>query len=104
MKNLLIICFVFISSILLCSFTFSGVSPNQFSDTEMIGAAYGSEFSKGFKDGWCEGWKDVKGSLSMCPMAPMAPMPKLGQSRDSYRDGYNTGFKAGMRKANSSRY
>tara|TARA_B110000902_G_scaffold144215_1_gene166223 strand:+ start:433 stop:735 length:303 start_codon:yes stop_codon:yes gene_type:complete len=61
-----------------------------------------SEFNKGFKDGWCEGWKDVKGKNSYCPYAPYAPYPKYPQKSSSYRDGYNTGFKAGRRKAQNS--
>jgi len=58
-----------------------------------------SDFDKGFEDGHCEGWKDVKGEYSICPIAPIPPIPKIGQSSNSYRDGYNTGFKAGMRAA-----
>ena len=61
-----------------------------------------SEFAKGFKDGWCEGWKDVKGKYSYCPYAPYPPYPKYPQKSSSYRDGYNTGFKAGRRKAQNS--
>jgi len=58
-----------------------------------------SEFDKGFEDGYCEGWKDVKGKNAYCPYAPYPPYPTYEQSADSYRDGYNTGFKAGRRKA-----
>ena len=98
MKNLFIICLVLIGSIFLCSFTVSNINIID-STTETISNSWGTEFNKGFEDGWCEGWEDVKGSLSMCPMSPM---PKMGQSSDSYRDGYNTGFKAGMRKTHNS--
>ena len=61
-----------------------------------------SEFDKGFEDGHCEGWKDVKGEYSVCPVAPVAPVPNAYQSYNSYRDGYNTGFKAGMRAARNN--
>ncbi|SRX54315.1 hypothetical protein AEQU1_01324 [Aequorivita sp. CIP111184] len=57
------------------------------------------DFCDGWEDGYCEGWKDVKGSLSLCPLTPLCPLPELGQ--DSYRGGYNRGFKAGMRAANN---
>ena len=60
---------------------------------------YPTDFNEGFEDGYCEGWKDVKGELALCPLTPLAPMPEISQSNDSYRDGYNTGFKAGMRAA-----
>ena len=56
-----------------------------------------SDFSEGWEDGYCEGWKDVKGQLALCPLAPLAPLPPLG--KDSYKGGYNMGFKAGMKAA-----
>ncbi|GAA0752123.1 hypothetical protein [Psychroflexus lacisalsi] len=58
-----------------------------------------SKFDEGFKDGYCEGWKDVKGKYAYCPYPPYPPYPEYPQSSDSYRDGYNTGFKAGMKAA-----
>ena len=58
-----------------------------------------TEFCEGFEDGYCEGWKDVKGTYAICPVTPICPIPKIGQSSDSYKDGYNTGFKKGMRDA-----
>jgi hypothetical protein len=58
-----------------------------------------TQFQKGFKDGHCEGWKDVKGDYAICPIAPIAPIPKIGQKSTSYKDGYNTGFKRGMKDA-----
>ena len=56
-----------------------------------------SDFNEGWEDGYCEGWKDVKGQLALCPLAPLAPMAPLG--KDSYKGGYNMGFKAGMKAA-----
>ena len=102
MKNLFIIGFIIIVSAFLCSFTVSPATVDQ-PIIENLNTLWGSEFSEGFKDGYCEGWKDVKGQYAICPIAPIAPLPKIGQSRDSYRDGYNTGFKAGMRAARRSR-
>lgn len=57
----------------------------------------GTDFCKGWEDGYCEGWKDVKGQLTLCPLAPLCPLPELG--KDNYRGGYNAGFKAGTRAA-----
>jgi hypothetical protein len=58
-----------------------------------------SEYCSGWKEGYCEGWKDVKGQLAICPITPICPIPRLGQ--DSYRDGYNRGFKAGSLAADN---
>ena len=59
-----------------------------------------SKFNEGFKDGWCDGYKDSEGcgSLAICPISPIPPIPEIGQSSDSYKDGYGTGFKAGLRR------
>ncbi len=62
--------------------------------TEIVGT---SDFCKGWEDGYCEGWKDVKGQYAICPITPICPIPEIGQ--DSYRGGYNRGFKAGSRAA-----
>ena len=37
--------------------------------------AQSSEYREGFKDGYCEGWKDVKGQYAYCPYAPYPPYP-----------------------------
>ncbi len=58
-----------------------------------------SKFDEGFEDGYCEGWKDVKGAYSVYPVAPVPPVPNAFQSYNSYKDGYNTGFKAGRKAA-----
>jgi hypothetical protein len=58
------------------------------------------EYCSGWKDGYCEGWKDVKGQFAICPITPLCPIPRLGQ--DSYRDGYNRGFKAGALAADNN--
>lgn len=59
-----------------------------------------SEYHEGWDDGYCEGWKDVKGKHAYCPYPPYPPYPKYPKSIDSYQDGYNDGFKRGMRDAN----
>ena len=59
-----------------------------------------TEFQKGFKDGHCEGWKDVKGMYANCPNTPNCPNP-LYTCLEGYRCGYNRGFKAGMKAANN---
>ena len=58
-----------------------------------------SEFSKGWDDGYCEGWRDVKGQNAICPISPIAPIPPIGCNNDSYKCGYNLGFKAGYKAA-----
>ena len=58
-----------------------------------------SEFDWGFEDGWCEGYRDIKGKNKPCPSTPSTPSPTSSQSSDSYTDGLTTGFKAGMQYA-----
>tara|TARA_B110000116_G_C16199415_1_gene300201 strand:- start:75 stop:368 length:294 start_codon:yes stop_codon:yes gene_type:complete len=91
-----------IACVLSFSFLLFGFTPNNIDKNTSTNVVVKSEFDKGFEDGWCEGWKDVKGQNSFCPFAPFPPFPTLSQSSDSYRDGYNTGFKAGMRKARNN--
>ena len=62
--------------------------------TEITLASY---YCDGWEDGYCEGGKDVKGSMALCPLTPLCPLAELG--KDRYRDGYNRGFKAGSRAA-----
>ena len=56
-----------------------------------------SDYCSGFEEGYCEGYKDVKGEFAICPITPICPIPAIG--KDSYRGGYNKGFKMGMKKA-----
>ena len=57
-----------------------------------------TSYDEGWEQGFCEGWKDVKGQYSVCPVTPLTPLPKLNCS-EGYRCGYNRGFKYGMCKA-----
>ena len=56
-----------------------------------------TDYCEGWEDGYCEGWKDVKGKYSICPIAPICPVPKIGER--GFKDGYNRGFKRGMKDA-----
>lgn len=58
-----------------------------------------TKYEQGWKDGHCEGWKEVKGQYAYCPYPPYAPYPKYPKSTESYRDGYNDGFLRGIRDA-----
>lgn len=59
---------------------------------------FASDFCDGFKDGFKEGYCDTKGRVGcVAPWTPVCPIAKPGEY--SYRDGYNTGFKQGMRRA-----
>jgi hypothetical protein len=55
------------------------------------------DYTDGFKDGHCDGWKDVKGQFAICPIAPVAPIPDIGM--DNYKGGYIKGFKRGYSDA-----
>lgn len=59
-------------------------------------------YYEGWDDGYCEGWKDVKGKMAYCPYPPYPPYPQYPKSVESYRDGYNDGFKRGMKDAENS--
>lgn len=52
-----------------------------------------SDYTDGYKDGHCSGWKDVRGDLAICPIAPIAPIPEA--QKNTYKGGYNAGFKQG---------
>ena len=75
----------------------SAFKTNNASSKPINNIIFVSEFNAGWEDGYCEGWKDVKGELSICPITPLPPIPPIG--KDHYRGGYNMGFKAGMRAA-----
>ena len=58
-----------------------------------------TDYEDGWSEGFCEGFKDVKGQFSVCPVAPVAPIPTT-ECSSGYKCGYNRGFKAGRKKAN----
>ena len=95
MKKLIISLFTML--IFLTSFGFVASNQNNFLKDSITIV---SDFDEGWEEGYCEGWKDVKGEFAICPIAPIAPIPPIG--KDSYRGGYNMGFKAGMKAARKS--
>tara|TARA_R110002049_G_scaffold108120_4_gene256167 strand:- start:1281 stop:1550 length:270 start_codon:yes stop_codon:yes gene_type:complete len=54
-----------------------------------------SDYSDGWEDGFCEGFKNIKGQYSICPITPIAPIAKM-DCAEGYICGYNRGFKYGM--------
>lgn len=53
-------------------------------------------FCVGFKDGYQEGYcHDTYSCIP--PIPPICPIPTIQESRNSERDGYNRGFKLGLR-------
>ncbi len=89
---------VFINvSILIGFITLTAFTTSNFKSSNLTEITSNSDFCDGWEDGYCEGWKDVKGSLSLCPLTPLCPLPAIGQ--DTYKGGYNRGFKAGSRAA-----
>jgi flagellar biosynthesis/type III secretory pathway protein FliH len=58
-----------------------------------------TNYQKGWEEGYCEGWKDVKGKNAYCNHAPYPNNPQYPKSSDSFRDGYNDGFKRGTSDA-----
>lgn len=56
-----------------------------------------SDFCSGFTEGFCSGYRNVKGDNAVCPVTPTCPVAEIG--KDSYKGGYNTGFIQGLNKA-----
>jgi flagellar biosynthesis/type III secretory pathway protein FliH len=56
-----------------------------------------TDYCDGWEEGYCEGFKDVKGRLAWCPVTPLCPLPEVYQN--TYKDGYNRGFKKGRKDA-----
>ena len=58
-------------------------------------------FCEGYDDGYVEGWcYQVQNCLE--PIPPICPLPVLEEDINSYRDGYNRGFKEGLEDRNES--
>lgn len=70
------------------SVSIQSIAPNKATQTE---------FCDGWEEGYCEGWRDVRGDLVPCPPNPPCPVPAFGQN--TYKHGYNRAFKAGMKAA-----
>lgn len=84
---------IFIGIILLVDVT-SFISPNKKPDLAFYQS---SKFCDGWEEGYCEGWKDEKGQLAVCPVTPVCPIEPV--DCNTYNCGYNKGFKAGKKKA-----
>lgn len=54
-----------------------------------------SDYDRGFKVGYKEGYC-YNDFGCIAPIAPITPIPYIGESNNSYQDGYNRGFKMGM--------
>jgi len=57
--------------------------------------------SLAFADAFCDGWEDgykagycYRQYACLEPLVPLCPLPRLGE--DTYQDGYNRGFLAGL--------
>ena len=93
MKKLVLVAVMAIGTTFLMSFT------NYHNEKEVkIEVIIQSDYEEGWEDGYCEGWKDVKGQMALCPLTPLCPLPEL-ECSEGYKCGYNRGFKAGMRAA-----
>lgn len=53
---------------------------------------YSDGFKKGFKNGYCQD----QGVGCIAPNPPIPPLPKIGESNESYTNGYNRGFLMGL--------
>lgn len=55
-----------------------------------------NEYDKGFKVGFKEGYCYNSGIGCIPPITPLTPLTRLGESLNSYKDGYNRGFQIGI--------
>lgn len=93
MKKLVLVAIMAIGTTLLMSFS------NFLNEKEVkTEVSMQTDYEEGWEDGYCEGWKDVKGQYAICPITPICPIPKIDCS-EGYKCGYNRGFKSGMRAA-----
>jgi len=88
---------IFIATILSGLTTLTAFKPSNLEKPTTMEIVSSNDFCDGWADGYCEGWKDVKGQYAICPITPICPIPEIGQ--DSFKGGYNRGFKAGSRAA-----
>ena len=61
-----------------------------------------SWYCQGFKVGYCEGWKEVKGQFAVCPVPPVCPVPEINKTK--YKHGYNRGFIIGYKLAKNDNF
>tara|TARA_R110002111_G_scaffold200066_1_gene265469 strand:- start:135 stop:719 length:585 start_codon:yes stop_codon:yes gene_type:complete len=61
-----------------------------------------TNFDNGFKKGYKNGYCQDQGTNCIEPNLPISPNPKIGESSDSYKDGYNRGFTMGLKERQSS--
>lgn len=70
-----------------------------FTDPQQLEMESSTKYEQGWEDGFCEGWKYVKGQWAVCPVTPIVPIPKI-DCPEGYKCGYNRGFVYGKCKAN----
>jgi hypothetical protein len=61
------------------------------------------QFNIGYKDGWPIGYCYDAQYGCMAPLTPMAPYPRIGESSDSYWNGYHRGLSDGIEKGRIDR-
>lgn len=59
-----------------------------------------NSFSTGYREGFPIGYCYYAGLGCLAPLTPMVPMPEIGESSNSYIDGYNRGLLDGIKKYN----
>ncbi|MDV3845789.1 hypothetical protein CMT95_17145 [Elizabethkingia anophelis] len=60
-----------------------------------------TNFDKGFKAGYSEGYCYDKGIGCIPPLSPLPPLVKIEENSNSYQDGYNRGFQKGLEEQKS---
>lgn len=65
--------------------------------------AFSQEFNAGYNDGWPIGYCYDAQLGCIAPITPIAPLPKIGESSNSYMDGYHRGLADGINKGKSDK-
>ena len=58
-----------------------------------------TSFCAGFGDGYCAGYKSVRGQYALCPITPICPIPPIGCSNSDYSCGFTIGAVQGAEDA-----
>lgn len=68
----------------------------------ITGAFCQSNFDRGFQSGYKKGYCHDQAVGCIPPIPPVAPIPSVGESLNSYQDGYNRGFEMALSGRNSN--
>jgi len=94
--------FVLTVGLFLTSFTVISVVNNESIKLESMTP---EEYDEGYEDGYCEGWKEAQeNQYANCPRVPYIDNAPYLRGCESWKCGYNAGFKHGKKDGRKPRY